>query len=51
MPKATQEDIDEVIRVNALQDISEEFNADEVTLTITNKKTKKKKVWKLTRVN
>jgi hypothetical protein len=51
MPKATQEDIDEMIRVNALEDLAEELNADEITLTLTNKKTKKKKVWKLTRIN
>jgi hypothetical protein len=34
-----------------LEKIAEEFNASEVEVTFTNKKTKKKRIWKLSKIN
>jgi hydroxymethylglutaryl-CoA reductase len=34
-----------------LEEIAEKFNASEVMITLTNKKTKKKKIWKLSKIN
>ena len=34
-----------------LEKIAEDFNAGSIEITLTNKKTKKKKIWKLTKLN